>query len=119
MSRIGDKTKYLIIILLLFVSSGCAKYDEYSSKCGNQPETVLKALDKAYADGKYEQAQQYLTKADSTYYSDLKNELGDEYFHQSMQITSFLAQNTTWTVEKKNINKDGTAQLSLLLTGPI
>jgi len=117
MSRIGDKTKYLIIILLLFVSSGCAKYGNYS-KCGNEPETALEGLYKEYSDGNFEQAQHYLTKADSTYYTDLKNELGEEYFHEKLKLNSFLAQKTTWTVENKNINKDGTAQITLSFTQP-
>ena len=118
MSRIRYKTQYLIIILLLFVSSGCAKYGEYSSRCGNEPETALEDLYKAYSDGNFEQAQHYLTKADSTYYTDLKNELGEEYFHEKMKLNSFLAQKTTWTVEKKSINKDGSAHITLSFTQP-
>ena len=78
MGKIGYQTQYFIIILLLFISISCAKYGEYSSKCGNEPEAALEDLYKAYADGKFEQAQHYLTKADSTYYTDLKNELGEE-----------------------------------------
>ena len=117
MGKIGYKTQYFIIILLLFISLSCAKYGEYS-KCGNEPETALEGLYKEYSDGNFEQAQQYLSKVDSTYYSDLKNELGEEYFHEKMKLNSFLAQNTTWTVKNKNFNKDGLAQMTLVIKQP-
>jgi len=33
-------------------------------------------------------------------------------------MKSFLAQNTTWKVKNKNINNDGTAQMTILMTQP-
>ncbi len=110
--------QFLLVFLMSFICYGCAKYGEYSSKCGNEPETALEGLYKEYSDGNFEQAQHYLTKADSTYYSDLKNELGEQYFDEKMKLNSFLAQKTTWTVEKKSINKDDTAQITLSFTQP-
>lgn len=111
------KSLVLLVFLISFICYGCAKYGEYS-KCGNKPETALKALYKEFSDENFDQALHYMSKADSKYYSDLKNELGEENYHESMKINSFLAQNTTWTVKNKTINKDGTAQLTLVFTEP-
>ena len=118
MSETTYKVLASLLLLILFICLSCAKYGEYSSKCGNEPETALEGLYKEYSDGNFEQAQHYLTKADSTYYSDLKNELGEQYFDEKMKMKSFLAQKTTWTVEKKSINKDDTAQITLSFTQP-
>ena len=118
MSETTYKVLASLLLLILFICLSCAKYGEYSSKCGNEPETALEGLYKEYSDGNFEQAQHYLTKADSTYYSDLKNELGEQYFDEKMKLNSFLAQKTTWTVEKKSINKDDTAQITLSFTQP-
>jgi len=118
MGKIVYQTQYFIVILLLFISISCAKYGEYSSKCGNEPETALEGLYKAYAIEDYDQDLHYLSRADAKYYRDIRAKHSEENNNEGFDINSYLAKNTTWKVENKNINNDGTAQMTILMTQP-